>query len=275
MASGVVATAVGGAPGVHLERRGEGNGRTVLVAPGEDGVALAAPFVDALAASHEVVLCTPPGWRQGDALPVWLRTVDALSYLYLDVVDEEVWRSGPVHAVGVSFGAWILLEAATKSPGSFASLTLVSPVGVKLNGREETQFEDLYVLGLPDRAAALYGDAAVAPDLLALDDATLTSLAVAQEATARFGWVPYLHSAGLQHRLHRVSCPVLVVAGAQDRFVRDAHRYYDDLASRFGGPARVERVEGAGHRVEEERPAAVAGLIEQFVDETAGAGRER
>ncbi len=275
MASGVVATAVGAGPAVHVERRGGGNGRTVLVAPSEDGVALAGPFVDALASSHEVVLCTPPGWRQGDALPTWLRTVDALSYLYLDVIDEQVSRSGPVHAVGVSFGAWILLEAATKSPEAFASLALVSPVGVKLNGREETQFEDLYVLGLFDRAAALYGDAAEAPDLLALDDATLTSLAVAQEATTRFGWVPYLHSAGLQHRLHRVRCPVLVVAGSQDRFVRNAHHYYDTLASRFGGAARVEWVEGAGHRVEEERPAAVAALIEQFVNESAGAGSER
>jgi pimeloyl-ACP methyl ester carboxylesterase len=254
-----------GQPQVQREPHGPDDAaapRLVLL-PSEDGLLFAQPFLAALSARARVDVLHAPGWGERDKLPVWLRTVDELSYLYLDRLEGD----GPHHAVGVSFGAWILLEAATKSPGLFASLTLVSPVGVKLNGREELQFADLFAAGLDERAERLYGIVDGGPDLASLDDPTLVAFARAQEATARFGWEPHLHSPGLAHRLHRVQCPALVIAGRASTLAR-TDDYPEQLAVRLGRPARVERIDGAGHRVDEQAPGPLADMILHFIEET-------
>lgn len=225
-----------------------------LVLHGLDGPWFMSQFLDALGPAD---VPTGPGW-DGTEPPVWLRSVDDLSYLLLDSIRE------PVAAVGLSFGAWVLLEAATKDPSRFTKLALVSPVGVKLNGRDERQFADLHALSLPERARALYRAEAAAPPLGALDDSQLTQLAYAQQAVARFGWEPYLHSRTLAHRLHRVRGPVLIAHGADDRFVPSV-AYYRELARLFTPHAQVVSIDGAGHRVEEEQPGALARAVTQFL----------
>ena len=67
--------------------------------------------------------------------------------------------------IGVSFGAWLLLEMATKQPQSFSTLVLISPVGVKVTDRETAQFADLFARDIGARAAALYADPQRADDV--------------------------------------------------------------------------------------------------------------
>ena len=236
----------------------------VLVLHGPDGVDPLAPFVEALT-THQLKVTTPraPGFG-GETVPVWLRSIDQLSYHYLDAVEPAA--SGPVNAVGVGIGAWLLLKMATKQPQLFASIVLVSPVGVKLNGREATQFVDLYALDIAERARVLYADPAAAMQRLnALDDVQLLALVHAQEAATRFTWEPYLHNPLLRHRLHRVQTRALVAYGTEDCFVRDTS-YYGELAGMIG--AKVARIDRAGHRVEEEQPDALAKVVADFLKET-------
>jgi pimeloyl-ACP methyl ester carboxylesterase len=244
---------------IGIERRG--SGPPLLLLPGDDGLLFSDGFATALAKEHDVAVAQCPGW--GDTpLPVWLRSVDELSYLYLDAI-ERTFGGAAVPAVGVAFGAWVLLEAATKSPGSFSSIVLVSPVGVKLSARDQRQFADLFAANLDERARLLYADPASAPDFASLDDDVMRSVARAQEGLARFGWEPYLHSPGLRHRLHRVRCPVLIVRGSDDRFVQTAG-YHDQLAAHFDR-AEVVTIAGGGHRVEEEQPERVADAVVGFI----------
>lgn len=242
---------------------------SVLFLHGDDGPQAAAPFVDALraalpAADEQVVAPTCPGWSS-EPVPVWLRTVDQLAYHYLDALDRAATR--PVAAVGASFGAWLLLEMATKQPKSFSALVLISPIGVKLTDRETAQFNDLFVRDIDARASLLYADAARATQRQTqLDDHQLLEFAIAQEALTRFGWEPYLHNPLLRHRLHRVTCPTAIVHGAEDAFVTSPD-YYRRLSALLRGPTELLSIADAGHRVEEEQPDALSRAVVGFLRE--------
>ena len=239
---------------------------SLLFLHGDDGPLAAQPFVDALRAGvtldAEVVAPTCPGWSQ-EPIPVWLRTVDQLAYHYLDALDRSA--TAPVIAIGASMGAWLLLEMATKQPQLFSALVLISPVGVKVTDRETAQFTDLFARDIAARASVLYADPESALRRLALhDDHEILGLAVAQEAIARFGWEPYLYNPLLRHRLHRVTSPTAIFHGSDDAFVANLD-YYRRVAALLGGPTQLIAIEGAGHRVEEEQPTALARSVLEFL----------
>jgi pimeloyl-ACP methyl ester carboxylesterase len=242
---------------------------SLLFLHGDDGPPAAVPFVDSLRAqlravhpNADVVAPTCPGWT-AEPLPVWLRTVDQLAYHYLDALDRACEQ--PAIAVGASFGAWLLLEMATKQPASFAALVLISPLGVKLNDRETAQFNDLFVRDIDARAAMLYAEPVQAMRRQTeLDDPQLLELTIAQEALTRFGWEPYLHNPLLRHRLHRITCPTAVVHGTEDRLVATVD-YYRRLSTLLRGDSELVAIDGAGHRVEEEQPEALAKAVAGFV----------
>jgi len=96
------------------------------------------------------------------------------------------------------------------------------------------------------------------------DDHEILGLAVAQEAAARFGWEPYLYNPLLRHRLHRVTSPTAIFHGSEDTFVASLD-YYRRLATLLGGPTDVMTIDGAGHRVEEEQPTALARSVLEFL----------
>jgi 2-succinyl-6-hydroxy-2,4-cyclohexadiene-1-carboxylate synthase len=73
----------------------------------------------------------------------------------------------------------------------------------------------------------------------------------------------------LWDRLAGLRCPTLLVAGALDaKFAAVAA----EMAAAIGPAARVALVPGAGHAAHLERPAAVAGLLQGFLDEHLAAG---
>jgi pimeloyl-ACP methyl ester carboxylesterase len=254
------------AGGCEVEVLRAGAGLTLLYLHGEDGLLFDGVLRERLAERFHVVAPAHPGWGV-TGRPAHVTTIDDLAYVYLDLIGE---LDRPVLLVGVSVGAWIAAEVATKSTAGIAALALVSPVGVKLGGREERAFVDLYATAPDDLVGALYGEPARAPALSALDEAGLRQLAAAQEAVARFTWEPYMHNPKLRHRLARVDVPTLVVGGDHDRFVLEPG-YLEAVAAQIGGPARVHVVAGSGHRVDEEAPDAVAGAIAAFADDVVGA----
>jgi pimeloyl-ACP methyl ester carboxylesterase len=81
-------------------------------------------------------------------------------------------------------------------------------------------------------------------------------------ATAKVGWDPYLHNPKLAKRLHRITAPTLVVRGAEDRLVPEAHA--DAYVAGIAGARRAD-VAGAGHLLALEKPAELAVLIREFL----------
>ncbi len=245
--------------GATLKIRRFGAGPELVLLHGEDGFLFNRPFLEALGREFTVVAPEHPGW--GSARPTHLRTIDDLAYLYLEFLDRQQ-KTVPV--IGVSIGAWLAAEIATKSEAGISHLVLVSPVGIKNGTRDDRAFVDLYASSSDQVRRALYADVAKAPNAAEFSDDQFLELAVAQEAVARFAWEPYLHNPQLRHRLPRIRVPSLVVHGADDAFVLEPD-YFSTFGSLIGDNARVVPVADAGHRVDEEQPTALAETIAAFV----------
>ena len=99
------------------------------------------------------------------------------------------------------------------------------------------------------------------PDFATLDVAALVAVARDREATALYGWKPYMHDPALLHWLHRITRPALVLWGENDGIV--APSYGEKLAAALPR-ARFERIACAAHYPQVEQPDAVAAAIERF-----------
>ncbi|HEX3947206.1 MAG TPA: alpha/beta fold hydrolase [Acidimicrobiales bacterium] len=252
--------------GVALEERRLGHGSPLVYLHGEDGLLFSSPLLGSLAERFEVRAPVHPGWGRSER-PKHLRTVEDLSYLYLDYLEATLERPAPM--VAASFGAWLAASTATKSTSLISALVLICPVGIKVSDHQTRDFVDTYAIGHQEVDRAYYGDGP-RPDLTALAPGDFEDLAQAQEAMARFGFKPYLHDPGLVHRLHRIDVPTLVLWGADDLFVQDPAAYAKAYGEAIGDNARTRELPG-GHRLEEQAPAAVAEAVADFLGASAPA----
>jgi pimeloyl-ACP methyl ester carboxylesterase len=246
-----------------VEVRTLGDGPPLLFLHGEDGLLFNGDFVDLLAGEFTVLAPSHPGWAGSPRTPEH-RSLDDIAYLYLDLL-EGIGERVPV--VGCSLGGWLALELATKSTQYVSCLALLAPVGIRTGEPTARHYLDRYAVPAEVLAGALYGAPGRQPDLAVVGDDDLLHLARAQEATAFYAWQPYLHNPSLPQRLHRVRCPVQLIAGESDRFII-AGDHYRTLASHLGGPTEQLTVGGVGHRIEEQAPEQAATAVTQFIHRT-------
>jgi pimeloyl-ACP methyl ester carboxylesterase len=236
-----------------------GAGPPLLFLHGGDYVAQNHRFLERLARHWRVTAPRHPGFGHS-ARPEGFRTVHDIAYLYLDWLDRQP-PSGAV-VVGSSLGGWIALEMCVRSVEKIAALVLIDSLGLKFGGREDRDIADIYALPEDEvRRRTFFDPARVLPDYASLGDDELTAIARDREATALYGWRPYLHDPGLGQWLHRVRVPTLVLWGENDGIVTPdyGHKLCGALPN-----AKFERVAQAGHYPQIERPEAVADAIEDF-----------
>jgi pimeloyl-ACP methyl ester carboxylesterase len=245
--------------GTRIDLIERGAGRPVLFLHAENGIEPALPAIDLLAKSARVIAPTHPGFGRSD-LPKGTRTVEDLSYFYLDFLDQL--DLSELTVVGVSFGAWIAAAIAVKSAARMARLVMANAVGVKAGGRETRDIADIFALTDPEYLAIAYCDPnAGKRDYKALPDAEVLAAARAREATARFAWSPYFHDPRLASRLHRIRIPALFLWGSHDRMLSEA--YGRAYCAMIAG-ARFETIERAGHFPDHEQPKVFAERVLAF-----------
>jgi pimeloyl-ACP methyl ester carboxylesterase len=245
--------------GISVETVIAGTGPPLLFLHGGDYVAQNRAFLDRLARNFRVVAPRHPGFGTTPR-PSWFRTVHDIAYLYLDLLDRLDLRDAT--PVGSSFGGWVALELAVRSTARIGRLVLIDSLGLKFGGREERDIADIYALPADEVLRRTFTDPArFVPDYATLDDAELQAIAHDREATALYGWKPYMHDPSLAHWLHRVSVPSLVLWGEADGIVTPA--YGEKLVAALPN-ARFERIAGAAHYPQIEQPEAVAAAIEAF-----------
>jgi pimeloyl-ACP methyl ester carboxylesterase len=249
---------------IDFVEQGKGKGKTkpLLFLHAENGIEPARPVIAELAKHVHVLAPTHPGFGRSE-LPKGMRTVDDLSYFYLDLLDQLDLTD--VTVVGVSFGAWIAAEIAVKSTARLSRLVMANAVGVKVGDRETRDIADVFAVTDPDYLEMVYCDPAAGKrDYKSLPDAEVLAAARAREATARFAWNPYFYNPRLKSRLHRIRIPTLFLWGTHDRMLSEA--YGRAYCAMIPG-ARFETIERAGHFPHEEQP-------QQFVDKVLSfAGR--
>src|SRR5262245_28274815 len=247
--------------GIRLEVVERGPGRPLLWLHGEEGFDTEAPFLGRLAECGRVIAPTHPGFGHSPDAD-GIDTIDDLSYLYLDLLAEREARDAVV--IGASLGGWIAASLAVKSTARLSRLVLVAPVGIKVGDRETRDIPDIWALG-PDEVLRLtWADPTrAAVDYTTLPEERVTAIVRDREATALYGWEPYLHDPKLKGRLHRIDVPTLLLWGADDRFVTP--EYYGAAYRALIPGARLETIAGVGHFPHLERPDAFVERVAAFV----------
>jgi pimeloyl-ACP methyl ester carboxylesterase len=240
---------------VDLLRHGSGPPLLFLHGAGAGGRWLT--FQDRLAERLTVLAPSHPG-HGGSPAAEWIEHISDLAFHYLDFLDTLGLHG--VHVVGASFGGWIAAEMATMASARLASLTLIDPVGIKVEG---WIYPFLFGMELPQIVATVFHNPmaamALAPADMSLD--TIALLHRQNTALARVAWNPYLYNPLLRRRLARISTPTLLCWGAHDRLapLACAEAWRKEI------PGAVLRVfPESGHVPHLEEPEAVAAAVMEF-----------
>jgi pimeloyl-ACP methyl ester carboxylesterase len=94
-----------------------GAGRPLLILHGGGGAGGWMPYMEDLAARHEVIVPEHPGFGASDT-PDWLDTVPDLANFYLDFLDQLDLTG--VKLVGFSLRGWIAAEHAVRNTSRLA-----------------------------------------------------------------------------------------------------------------------------------------------------------
>ncbi len=246
--------------GVRVEVVEKGHGRPLLFLHPGIGLDPKAPILDKLAERARVIAPSHPGFG-GSEQPKAFTTVDDLAYFYLDLIDQLDLTDAVV--VGVSLGAWIAAEIAIKSTARLSHLVLANAVGIKVGTRETRDIVDIFAITEPELNKLAYFDPTIAArDYPAMDEADVRVVARNREASARYGWSPYMHNPKLKGRLHRIRIPTLFLWGLADKILsEDYGRAY---CAAIPG-ARFETIARAGHYPHIEQPDEFARRVFAFM----------
>ncbi len=230
------------------------------------------PFLDTLSQHFTVHAPEHPGTTPG--APDDIYHLDGLWDLIL-CYDEllEQMGLGDTAFVGHSFGAMVACELAASYPRRCNRLALIDPLGL---WRDDAPVTNWMMLNAPELPGAIFRDPAGAGARVMFaeakdEEARVTAqvgLTWAMGATGKFIWP--IPDKGLKKRIHRVKAPTLLIWGAEDRLVPPI--YAEDFLRHIPG-ARIERVEKAGHAPHLEQPAAVAGLVREFLRPSGSTNR--
>jgi len=245
--------------GTDIEIFRAGSGAPLLFLHGIDSLEGAAAGIRELAKSFEVIAPSHPGFGASE-LPSYMDRVDDMGYFYLDMLDV-LGLDAPAIA-GTSFGAWVACEMLTKEPARASALVLASPLGIKTAERREHWVTDIFMISSQELADRLQVGPAEGPPLSEMAEWQMRRALRADEALSLFGWTPYMCNPKLASRLHRITCPTIVIWGDRDAIAEPEYslRWRDALPN-----ARVELLAGAGHRSHFDKPAELAALVSQFV----------
>jgi pimeloyl-ACP methyl ester carboxylesterase len=254
----------GTAIAVHIA--GPAGGVPLLWVHGEGVTCRRRALVERLAERFRVIAPVLPGFG-GTELPGWLDGVDDVALFLADLCDAlglgPASATPPLMVAGESLGGWIAATLAIWRPQLVHRLALIAPLGI----RPAEPMPDLFIKPGPEALHYLSATmAADSVDPLTGDIDLATELWVEQAAQARLMWErPYDRK--LVHRAHHITAPVTVVWGAADRLLAPSHA--TTVAGLFGaGDPTI--IEGAGHLVSVDAPAALAATLTQAFSSTPG-----
>jgi pimeloyl-ACP methyl ester carboxylesterase len=244
--------------GTPIHMLQDGAGPALLFLHGAGGAGRWLPFQERLAERFSVYFPSHPG-HGGSPAAEWIEHISDLAFHYLDLLDQlELER---VHLVGASFGGWIAAEMATMASPRLASLVLIDPVGIRVDG---WIYPFLFGMDIPEIVATVFHNP-MAALALAPPDQSIDTLALEYRqgaALARVAWNPYLYDPLLRRRLARIAAPTLLCWGAHDRLA-PLTPCGETWAKAIPG-ARLRVFDDSGHVPHVEEADAVADAVAGF-----------
>ena len=173
---------------------------------------------------------------------------------------------GPISVMGHSMGGRVAIEMARLQPGRVTSLVLANTGHTSMKPGEEEKRGRLVDLGQRDmrELAEVWLPPMLAPDRIAdlslVDDLTQMVIKAGPEVHER-QIRALLSRPDAGKTLPAITCPVLLMTGAQDRWSPGAqHREMAAMTS----DSTVEIIDGAGHFLPIEQPDRTAGTIQKW-----------
>lgn len=223
-----------------------------------------ADWCDALADNFTLYLPAHPGFAESQGYEQ-ITDVEDVAFHYDDLF-AELDLNRPA-LIGQSLGGWIAAEYAVRWPEKVRGLVLVDAAGVR---SDEAAMVDMWATRPPELADLMFADAThPLYQMMKLFDPenpppaeVIVPFYEAMQATARLGWNPYLHDPRLPGRLHRVTCPTLVVWGERDGLIPPEHgrRYAELIAG-----ASLATIPDCGHLPLVERPDQAVAIVGEFL----------
>jgi len=241
---------------VHMLQ--DGSGPPLLFLHGAGGAGRWLAFQERLAKDFTVYFPSHPG-HGGSPAAEWIEHISDLAFHYLDLLDQLGLERA--HLVGASFGGWIAAEMATMASHHLASLALIDPVGIRVDG---WIYPFLFGMDIPEIVATIFQNP-MAALALAPPDQSVETLALQYRqgaALARVSWNPYLYNPLLRRRLGRISTPTLLCWGAHDRLA-PLEPCGETWAAEIVG-SRLRVFADSGHVPHLEEPEAVADAVSEF-----------
>jgi pimeloyl-ACP methyl ester carboxylesterase len=235
-----------------------GVGPPLLFLHGAGGAGRWLPFHERLAERFTVLAPSHPG-HGGSPAAEWIEHISDLAFHYLDLLDDL--GLARVHLAGASFGGWIAAEMATMASHRLASLALIAPVGIKVEG---WIYPFLFAMELPELVQTVFHDPMAAMALAPRDMTSVDGLALLyreRASLARVAWNPHLYDPLLRRRLARIAAPTLLCWGEHDRVAPRACA--EAWAKEIPGAA-LRTFAGSGHLPHVEEPEAVAAAVVEF-----------
>jgi pimeloyl-ACP methyl ester carboxylesterase len=229
---------------------------TIVYLPGIAGDAGISPALQQLVdAGARVVIPDLPGFNGKTGFTPPVDYIDWLA-VFWDAIDASgAADDGPVAVVGASVGGMLAAELAAMRPEVVSRLALLAPFGI---ADENNPGFDLYGVRTPERLGHLFAKGV--PDSVRDrfahfgEEEAPVAVYLADIAAASLLWP--LGDHGLGKRLHRITCPKLVLWGGQDELLPPA------LGEAWGGATVID---GAGHLMEWDAPDEVAAALRTFL----------
>jgi pimeloyl-ACP methyl ester carboxylesterase len=247
--------------GIPIAYRRQGAGEPVVFLHGAGFTRRWIPMYEMLSQRVDFIAPESPGFGE-TPMPRWFRDFSDLSILY-DQLFEQLGLD-QVHLIGYSMGGWSAAEFASYYPRRLKSLTLIVPVGLRLEDNPGVDLFQLSPQALMDR---LFNDKQVMAEFMeGMDDFDEGIHLYAEfSAAARLMWAPRYNLA-LERRLQRLRCPTLVVRAEDDRLVPN------EMAEKFAATLpnnRLVMIPETGHEPCLERPAELVSEIADFIEEAS------
>ena len=218
------------------------------------------PFFEAFAKHFRVLVPTHPGFGKSEGFDQ-VDTIEDMAFHYLELLDALGLEK--VILGGVSLGGWIAAELAVRWPERVERLWLADAPGLWV---DDQPLGDLFrVMNDRDQLRRLLfhdPDGYIAKLVIADNPPEDRMLTAYQSLTvlARLVWErPY--DPKLAGRLHRISCPVLLIWGAQDSLVPPA---YGEAYRKHIPHAEFKLIPNCGHLPMFEQEAAFVETIVGF-----------
>lgn len=243
--------------GLQTAYRRKGAGEPVLFLHGYNYTRMWLPLYESLSQSVDLIAPEHPGFGETPS-PAWLRNFDDMVLHY----DEFLERLGlgQVHIVGYDVGGWLAAEIASFYPRRIKSLTLITPMGLRL---PDQPIKDIFKFPADEVLNLEFNDKSVMDDVVQ-DPNNFEEAVFRYGEMSTFGtlvWAPR-YSLPLERRLQRLTCPSLVIQAEDDRIIPNqmADSYADVLPN-----SSLTQIPGTGHAICIERPDEVADVIAKFV----------